>query len=261
MPSLDFVQARLRDAIVGDAAQGVVPLLVGGRDAARRLAVHRRHYEASLIRALLDKFPAVTWLTGTTFMTEAARWFVHRQPPLVPCIAEYGAGFPRFLADCAGAERMPYLCSFAELEWHLGHVAIAVDHMPLTMAAFAVVVAGALPDVELTLQPGLHYCAAEWPLDDLIKLYLNDAKPDHYVFEPTAVHLEIRGARGEFRIGRLDAATFAFRQALAQGRTIGVAAERASEKDIHFDPGRALVMLVSEGLVIAMGRTDQGEDA
>src|SRR5439155_25085476 len=101
-------------------------------------------------------------------------------------------------------------------------------HLPATTAAAALVVAGALPDVDLTLQPGLHYCAAEWPIYDLIKLYPHDAKPDHYAFEPTAVHLEIRGARGEFRIGRLDAATFAFRQALAQGRTIGVAAERAS---------------------------------
>src|SRR5947209_20156342 len=92
MPSLDFVQARLRDAIVGDAAQGVVPLLVGGRDAAKRLAVHQRHYEASLIRALLDKFPAVTWLTGATFLTEAAQSFVHQQPPTAPRSEERRVG-------------------------------------------------------------------------------------------------------------------------------------------------------------------------
>ncbi len=261
MLSLSDVQNRLRDAIVEDATGGILPLLVGGRDPAKRLAVHRRHYNASLARALLDKFPAVTWLTGASFMTEAARAFVHQHPPTAPCIAEYGERFPGFLANRLGAERIPYLRSFAELEWHLGHVAIAIDGPPLAVTAFADIEASALPDIRLTLQPGLRYTHAAWPIDDLIKLYLNETNPDRYVFEPASVHLEIRGARGDFRIERLDPANFVFRRALAEGQTIGTAAEQALESDAAFDPGRALTTLVADGLATAFAQSSQGTGA
>src|SRR5262245_54741193 len=101
MVSLSDLQQRVRDAVIADnvaQARSIAPLLVGGRDPSTRLAIHRRHYQASLVTALLEKFPAVTWLVGATFMQEAARAFVRRHPPAAPCIAEYGADFPDFLA-------------------------------------------------------------------------------------------------------------------------------------------------------------------
>src|SRR4051812_44951384 len=93
------LQRRMRNAIVAEhpATDEIAPFLVGARDPRARLAIHRRHYEASLVTALTDKFPAVTWLAGAAFMTEATRAFVHRHPPSMPCIAEYGADFPDFL--------------------------------------------------------------------------------------------------------------------------------------------------------------------
>jgi Putative DNA-binding domain len=252
MLSLAEMQTRLRDAIVDHDVAGALPLLTGGRDAAGRLAVHRRHFEASLVLALLEKFPATTWLIGAQAMTEAARTFVHRHPPKTPCIAEYGVEFPNFVAGRVGAERVPYLGSFAEFEWHLGHAAIAIDRPPLGIQAFASISVDLLPDIRLALQPGLHYGTAAWPIDDLVRLYLSEAAPAQYTFEPADVYLEICGARGEFRIDRLDPATFAFRRTLAERETIEVAAERALERDGAFDPGQALTALVAGGLVVAI---------
>src|SRR5437764_325068 len=123
------------------------------------LSIHRRHYEASLVTALMDKFPAVTWLAGAAFMEDAARAFVHRHPPRAPCIADYGADFPQFLRDEASAARLPYLASFAELEWCLGRSAIAVDEAPLALSAFADHAATTV-DVRLVLQSGLHFVIA-----------------------------------------------------------------------------------------------------
>src|SRR5215470_12587203 len=121
MPSLLEIQRRMRDAVVADGpARALPPLLTGGRDPPARLAIHRHHYQASLTRALLDKFPAVSWLVGERFATAAAQAFACAYPPAAPCIAEYGADYPAFLATRAGAERFPYLRAFAELEWHLG---------------------------------------------------------------------------------------------------------------------------------------------
>jgi hypothetical protein len=253
MPSLLEIQCRMRDAVVADAAANpLLPLLAGGRDPAARLAIHRHHYHASLTRALLDKFPAVSWLAGERFATAAAQAFAHEHPPAAPCIAEYGADYPAFLASRAGAGRLPYLRAFAELEWQLGQVSIAIDHPPLAIEAFASAKAGALPDHRLTLQPGLRYCAAAWPVDELIKQYLSDAATERYTFDAASVLLEIRGARGEFRIERLEGAEFAFRSSIADGQTIGTAAERALDANVPFDPGQALLRLVAAGLVIAI---------
>jgi hypothetical protein len=141
---------------------------------------------------------------------------------------------------------------FAELEWHLGHIAIAVDRPALGIDAFAAVAADAIPDLVLELQPGLHYLFAQWPIDDLMKLYLTGTAPERYSFEPAETRIEISGPRGEFRINRLDTETFAFRAAISEGETIGAAAERALRVEAAFDAGRALALLVDEGLATAI---------
>ena len=81
---------------------------------------------------------------------------------------------------------------------------------------------------------------------------MSDAAPASHEFEPADVHLEICGARGEFRIERLDVASCTFRKALAERQTVGMAAEQALERDANFDPGRALVSFVAETRVVAM---------
>jgi hypothetical protein len=259
MPSLLEIQRRMRDAVIADQEVGaLLPLMTGGRDPQARLAIHRHHYQASLTRALLDKFPAVFWLAGECFATAAAQAFAREHPPAAPCIAEYGADYPAYLASRAGAERLPYLRAFAELEWHLGQVSIAVDRPMLAIESFASIDASELPDHRLTLQGGLRYCAAAWPVDELIKHYLSGATPERYAFGPTDVHLEIRGARGNFGIERLAEAELVFSTAIAGGTTIGTAAERALDADPTFDPGQALLRLVSAGLVIAIDKPEAG---
>src|SRR5437867_1330320 len=131
MPPLAETQSHMRHAVVARESAGIVPLLVGGRDHEKRLGIHQRNYETSLVNALLGKFPATRWLVGTPFLSEAAREFIRVCPPDAPCIAEYGEGFPVFLATRPSTERVPYLRWFAELEWHLGHVAIAIEHPAL----------------------------------------------------------------------------------------------------------------------------------
>jgi hypothetical protein len=147
---------------------------------------------------------------------------------------------------------VPYLESFAELEWHLGRVAIAVERVPVGMHAFAGVDRELLADVILQLQPGVAYFRASWPVDRLIELFLSESQPHCFAFEPAPVNLELKGARGGFQIKRLDRGTFAFRAAIDDGKSIGVAAESALAADPGFDVGPALVMLVAENTVTAV---------
>ncbi len=254
MPPLAETQRDLGRAVVTGDSGGILSLLVGGRDPEKRLAIHHRHYETSLVTALLGKFPATTWLVGAPFITQTARHFTREHPPQAPCVAEYGDGFPEFLSTRPGADGVPYLRGFAELEWHIGHVAVAVARPALVLEEVAVVDPDVLAGSVLTLQPGLRYLQALWPVDDLMRLYLTNTAPHQLSFAPADVWIEVRGARGEFHISRLDSAEFRFRTGILEGRSVGEAADVALETNAAFDPGRALVALVSDRLVTAMGR-------
>jgi len=255
MPTLTEIQFRFRNAVIDGDSGAVAPVLVGGRNPQKRLAIHRRNYETGLVDALLLKFPATRWLIGTPLVIEAARQFIRRHPPQAPCIAEYGAAFPDFLSKCAGAERLPYLRDFAELEWLAGQVAIAIDAMPVDPEEFSKADLKTLPDVRLTLQSGLRYLNASWPVENLLKLYLAETAPDQLELVPARVWIEVRGARGEFQLNRLDVASFTFRKCVSEGCTLGEAAERALDADADFDPGQALGALIANRFVTAVRQT------
>ncbi len=256
MPLADF-QAQVRGAIVDGKVAPLTAVLTGGAEPLKRFAIHQRHYEASLVRALVEKFPAVVWLAGSPFVTAAAAAFIRLSPPSAPCIAEYGEGFPAYLAGRAEAQHLPWLRWVGELEWQLGHAALALEHAPLSIEALAKVAPERLADCALTLQPGLHYLAAPWPVDALVKLFLSDSAPESYALDPEHVFLEVRGARGAFSMTRLDAATFIFHRALAQGLSVGGAAENALDADPAFDAGQGLVQLIAAGLATAIGGADK----
>lgn len=99
MPALAEVQRDIRRVLVTGDDGDLGTFLVGGREPAKRLLIHRRQYETSLVKALLTKFPATQWLVGSPFVTEAARHYVREHPPRGPCIAEYAivsrSFFPR----------------------------------------------------------------------------------------------------------------------------------------------------------------------
>jgi Putative DNA-binding domain len=252
VPLADF-QAQVRGAIVDGTIAPLAPFLTGGVEPLKRFAIHQRHYEASLVRALVEKFPAVVWLAGSPFVTAAAAAFIRQSPPRAPCIAEYGEGFPAFLAERAETQDIPWLRWVGELEWQLSHAALAIEHAPLSIEALAKIAPERLADCTLTLQPGLYYLAAPWPVDELLKLFLSDDAPDSYALDVEDVFLEVRGARGAFSMTRLDAATFIFRRALAQGLSVGGAAEQALDADPGFDAGYGLVQLIAAGLATAIG--------
>ncbi len=304
--SLVEFQGSLRQAVVLGEDLAVVPWLVGGANARKRLALHHRHYEASLVTSLLDRFPATVWLVGSAFVTEAARQFVRRRPPSRPCIAEYGEDFPVFLAAERGAATLPYLRSFAELEWHLGRLSLAVTLPALGQSDLSTLVPwkrdsldksrsaapgwqgattenighirgrsnaasrdappgsyvtnhvsrGLDPDtlmnVRITLQPGVHYFHAAWDIDNLIRLFLTDSAPDQFSLQSGDAWIELRGARGDLQMNRLERASFAFRAALAAGQLLGDAAIAAIDLGPTFDAGQALATLVTDGLVTAI---------
>jgi hypothetical protein len=248
----------MRDAVVTGDTASVGPLLVGGRHAAKRLAIHLHHYEASLTAAVVGRFPATGWLVSSRRVEDAARAFVHDHPPTAPCIAEYGGQFPTFLATWPDTAHLTYVPAFAGLDWHLGRLAVSIDVDAVARDRLAAIDPTDLATVRLRFQAGTHYVRASWPIDTLIMMYLSDASPESWTFVDEEVRIEVRGSRGSFRFSRLKAGEYAFRVSLAKGQTLGDAASRALATDPAFDPGVALLTLVDEQLIASVDQSQAG---
>jgi hypothetical protein len=180
MPALADIQAAVRNALVRGDRNALAPILSGSAHPEHRLAIHQRHYAASLTRALLDRFPATVWLVGSELVEDAATSFIRDQPPSKPCLAEYGESFPRHLGEHPAARSLPYLSQFAALEWHLGWLALATED-----------------------SPHVRHLHLDWSLDELIGVYLSNSAPDQFSLRHENVWLEIRGLRGSLELQRL----------------------------------------------------------
>ena len=258
MRRLAELQHTLADALIGGDADRVASAVHGGRDPRARLSIHVRHYETSLVTALHMKFPATQWLVGSELVAAAARAYVHARPPTRPCIAEYGTGFPAFLARFARARGLPYLRMFAELELAAAETATAIELPPLAWTQVASTSPERLLACTVGIQPGARYLRSRWRVDELMKTYLSDSMPERFVVGRSETCIEVRGARGALRFARMERAAFAFRAALAAGFTIGAAAARALRYDASFDAGAALRELVQAGLVTSLEAGPEG---
>jgi hypothetical protein len=250
------LQQSLADAVIRGHADAALLAFRGSSRA--RLEIHLRHYETTLVTALHMKFPATHWLVGSELVAAAARAYVHLRPPRRPCIAEYGKSFPGFLARFARARGIPYLRMFAELELAAAETATAIELSPLTWSEVAVVGAERLLGCTVGIQPGARYLRSRWRVDELMNAYLSESIPERFVAAQSETCIEVRGARGELRIARLDRATSAFRAALAGGRSIGDAAARALRYDASFDAGAALGEVVQTGLATRLNPYPEG---
>jgi hypothetical protein len=67
--------------------------------------------------------------------------------------------------------------AFADVDWHLGRLAVSVDVSAVGRDRLAAIDPTDLADVGATLQSGTHYLRASWSIDTLITMYLADASP------------------------------------------------------------------------------------
>jgi hypothetical protein len=247
-------------SLVGAQQHGVPPVFVGGPSPRARLAIHARNYEASLAAALASKFPATSWLAGADAVRAAGRAYVQARPPRRPCIAEYGADFPEFLAGFESTRRLAYLPAFAELEWAVGQVSIAVERTPLGWAAVATAGAERLLAARLTLQDGARYLRARFRVDELMKTFLQGNEPERFELAEADTCIEVRGARGAIAIERIEPAELAFRSSLAAGSSIEHAAGKALAVDDGFDVGDALRRVVRARLAVELRTPAEARD-
>lgn len=236
-------------ALLGEDEQSAAAQVLGdGLAPESRLAIYRHHVFTTLTAVLKSTYPVVCRLVDERFFGYAADRYIRLHPPDSPCLTEYGASFPEFLAEFEPCRPLAYLPGVARLEWALHSAIHAEERAALDAEALRALPPDELPQLRFRLDPSLALLASPWPIDQIWRANQPDADPAITVdLAAGGVWLEVRRIDEDAVVRRLDPATYRFRRALHDGRPLEEAA--ALDQDEAFDLAGAIQALFSEGLL------------
>jgi hypothetical protein len=254
MRTLPELQARFAAAVLREDARPVADLIVGdGLAPAARVRVYRNHVFSSLTDALAATFPVVCRLVDRRFFGFTADRFIRSHPPAGPCLFEYGAAFPDFLASFPPCAGHPYLADVARLEWAMNAALHAEDLPAMAPAALAAVPMEDLGRLGFGLDPSATWLRSRWPVDRIWRANQAGADPEALVdLAAGGASLEVRRRDGVVTRRRLEPGEFALRAELGRGSTLELATEAALAEDPAFDLTAALRALLDEGLLVGV---------
>jgi hypothetical protein len=246
MPALRDLQAGFRAAVLtGDEARVAGEIVADGLDASARLAVYRHHVFTSLTAALEATFPVVCRLVDRRFFGYAADAFIRAHPPLGPCLFEYGAAFPDFLAQFPACRHLEYLADVARMEWAMNVALYAPDTPVVEAQTLAALPAETVLARAFRLHPSVTLLRSSWPLERIWRANQPDADPDATVdLGVGATWLQVWRPEDDVLFRALTPAGFALREALTSGGTLAGAAQAA----LDVGPTTDVVALVREAL-------------
>jgi hypothetical protein len=245
VPALRDLQALFKEGLLATEEEAIADLVVGdGLDPSARLAVYRHHVLTTLTATLEAAFPVVCRLVDRRFFAYAADVFIRRHPPTGPCLAEYGAAFPDFVAGFAPCTPFPFLPDVARLEWAIHLASEAPPTGDLDIAYLRGVDPLDMAALRFGPCPGLAYVASAWPVDRIWSAHREGEAEPLADLDAGSVYLEISAAEEGVRLRVLGRATYAFRDALARGLTLGEAADSAFTLDSSFDLSAELRMVL-----------------
>jgi len=230
---VDADRADLVAAVVGDT----IP-------AAARLSVYRHHVFESLGTALAATFPTVRALVGADFFRTLVRAFVGQSLPTQPVLAEYGAGFPAFLAGYEPARDLPYLADIGRLDWALNLAFHASLGDRLRAADFSGIPAERLPAMSVALAAGAVLISSPYPLDRIWAASQPGSAGGTVDLNSGAAHLLVLRRPDDSAFVSLTAGEAAFVASLADGKSLEVAAGAAFQADAGFDLSTSFARLL-----------------
>jgi len=213
----------------------------------RRFAVHRNNMVAGLIDALEARFAAVAKIVGKEFFVAMARAFVQERPPRSPLLAAYGDEFADFIGAFEPAHELPYLADVARIEAARTRAYHAAEASPLGVSALAQLDAKTLSGLRVDLHPSLEIVRSAYPVVTIWAMNSAAQKLEPIEVWNAEDALIVRPYL-DVEVRLLPAGGAAFFHALAEGRSLGTAADAALADDAAFDLTGTLAALIGWGI-------------
>ncbi len=255
--ALPDLQAAFAALVVGGDRADLVATVVGDTiPAEARLRVYRHHVSHSLSAALAATFPTVQALVGEAFFRGLAQGFVAETLPTQPVLAEYGAGFPDFVAAHEPARTLPYLADVARLDWALNLAFHSPVGRRLAAADLAGLAAERLPLLSIGLPEGTSLIRSRYPIDRIWTASQPGASADTVDLDAGPADLLVLRHADDAAFIVLDAGEAALVASLTEGGSLEIAAECALSAEPSFDLSKAFARLLTLEAFAALQQSD-----
>lgn len=212
----------------------------------RRFAVYRNNVAAGLAAALAARFPVIQRLLGQPYFAALAGVYADAHRPASPILAEWGAGFARFLDGFAPLSDHPYLGDVARIEYARGRAFHAADARPVDPAALA----GLDPDrIRLRLHPSVAVLALAHPAVSIWARHQPGGQSLPLASGPETA-LILRDAAFQVPVRALGPGDAALLRSLLSHGAMAVAAATAQADEPGHDPQPLLVSLMRAGAIV-----------
>ncbi len=236
MLALPELQQSFTAGLLGGEDTALLDLIEGdGLDARARLGIYRHHVLTTLTAILEAVYPVVCALVDRRFFGYAADAFIRRHPPASPCLGGYGADFPEFFAEFPPCAHLPYLPDVARLEWAVHRAATTPPAAALDREGLRAVDPARMADVTFTLDPSLSHLASPWPVDRIWRAHQAEGQDLDVDMPGGSVWLEVCATGDGVAVRSIESGTYALRDALGRGMSLGEAVEIALESQSTLD--------------------------
>jgi hypothetical protein len=235
--TLSGLQRDFKDAVLGAAGDALAAHIAPGL--AARVAVYRNTVQGSLAEVIAAAFPVTQRIVGAAFFAALARRFAVAQPPRLPQLSSYGAGFPGFIAQDPH-HGLAYLADVARLEWARGESYFAADAPALAPATIAALAPGAIDAAVLVLHPATRLIRSPFPVMRIWRVNQPDVADVPPVDMAVAENVLVSRSAGLVRLRAISGGDAAFISAAQEGMSLGAAVARGHDTEPGFDLETAL---------------------
>ncbi|GGP26502.1 HvfC/BufC N-terminal domain-containing protein [Silvimonas amylolytica] len=236
------VIARFANAL-NDGTDAQVPVTESTRN---NLGYYRGNVLANRTSALVSAFATVHALVGEAYFEALAHAYQRTEPSVSGNLHDDGATFAGFIAGFGPAQSLPYLSDVARLDWAVHHAHFALDAPVADLTPLQTLAADAFGLVTFSLQPAVHIVRSnDWPIHAIHAMH--HGGPAANLDTGGEAVLVMRDS-----VAPVDHASAVFLLTLQHHQNINTACDAAWHIAPDFDPGPALSLLFSRGLITAL---------
>ena len=226
-----------------------------GIPALARLRVYRNNTRLIFVEALRRTFAVVRRRVGDEFFERLAHEYRDAHPSRHGDLHWVGECFPEWLASRLSDTGYEWLVDLARLEWACEQAMVSAHAAPVALADLSRIPPERLADTALSIHPSARFVSSACPIWSVWQENQPEGAGRSIDLARGAEHVIVAAPKDGLVLLSVPAEEFGFAAALAEGKTLGDALDRAA-MPVERLP-QALGQLFEAGLVVGLHAPEQ----